>query len=494
MAYKHGVYTREVPTSIISPTQTESGLPVIVGTAPVHLTDVSNVNKPQLCYSYAEAVSYFGFSKDWEKYTLCEFIYSQFALYAMSPCVLVNVLDPGKHKESITGKRYTITSGEVNLGTEILESGFEAANTDSDVDDEDTTRVVYAKDKDYSIGYTDDGNLLFSVISGGALSGKSEVYLTYSKLNPEAVTASDIIGGVDARTGKYIGLELVNQVFPKFRLIPGLIGAPKFSKIPSVAAVMVAKAENINGYFSGMAVVDIPSDSASGADVYSEVPQWKNLNNYMDEHMIACWPKIKLNDDVFHLSTQLIGLMNSVDSANDDVPYQSLSNNSLQMNACVLESGDEIFLEPEQANYLNGEGVVTALNWIGGWRAWGNRTAICPSNTDAKDSFIPDRRMFDWLRNDFITMFWQEVDGAMTPRLIKTIVNSYNMRLNALQSAGMISGGRIEFRSSDNPTTDLLSGILRFHVYFTPAPPAEQIVGTFELDPDYLQTLFSAVS
>ena len=110
MAYKHGVYTREVPTSIISPTQTESGLPVIVGTAPVHLTDVSNVNKPQLCYSYAEAVSYFGFSKDWEKYTLCEFIYSQFALYAMSPCVLVNVLDPGKHKESITGKRYTITS------------------------------------------------------------------------------------------------------------------------------------------------------------------------------------------------------------------------------------------------------------------------------------------------------------------------------------------------------------------------------------------------
>ena len=100
------------------------------------------MNKPQLCYSYAEAVSYFGFSKDWEKYTLCEFIYSQFALYAMSPCVLVNVLDPGKHKESITGKRYTITSGEVNLGTEILESGFEAANTDSDVDDEDTTRVV----------------------------------------------------------------------------------------------------------------------------------------------------------------------------------------------------------------------------------------------------------------------------------------------------------------------------------------------------------------
>ena len=101
MAFKHGVYTQEVPTSIISPTQTEAGLPVIFGTAPIHLASdenaLSNINKPQLCYSYSEAVSLFGFSRDWEKYTLCEFIYSQFALYGMSPCVLVNVLDPSKH-------------------------------------------------------------------------------------------------------------------------------------------------------------------------------------------------------------------------------------------------------------------------------------------------------------------------------------------------------------------------------------------------------------
>ena len=30
MAYRHGVYKSEVPTSIISPVKTEAGLPVIV--------------------------------------------------------------------------------------------------------------------------------------------------------------------------------------------------------------------------------------------------------------------------------------------------------------------------------------------------------------------------------------------------------------------------------------------------------------------------------
>ena len=57
MAYKHGVYVSEVPTSIVPAVNTTAGLPVVFGTAPVHLaTDRAATNKPVLCYSYAEAV------------------------------------------------------------------------------------------------------------------------------------------------------------------------------------------------------------------------------------------------------------------------------------------------------------------------------------------------------------------------------------------------------------------------------------------------------
>lgn len=497
MAFRHGVYTSEVPTSLISPVQGESGLPVIVGTAPIHLASdedaMQNVNKPKLIYSYEEAVNQFGFSRDWEKYTLCEFVYSQFALYGMSPCVLINVLDTSKHKETVSEREYALVDGEVNLGTEVLisDSSFEAANIDVDVDDSEETKTIYVRDTDYSVAYDDEGNAILMALAGGALIGKSKVYLTFTKIKPESVSAYDIIGGIDADTGDYSGFELVNSVFPKFRLVPGLLGSPKWSEKPEVAAVMRAKAENINGIFTGQAVVDIPCDS-EGADVYTEAPEWKNRNNYMSEHQIVCWPKVKLGDDVFHLSTQLIGLMNSVDNDNEAVPYESPSNKLLQMNACVNSAGKEINLGQEQANYLNGQGIVTALNWIGGWRAWGNRTGTYPSNTDVKDCFISVRRMFDWIRNDFIQMFWQEVDAPMTARLIRTIVNSYNVRLNGLQAREMIIGGRIEFLSSENPMTDLLSGILRFHIYFTPPISAEQIVGIFEFDPDYLETLFAA--
>ena len=76
MAYKHGVYTSEVPTSIVPAVNSTAGLPVVFGTAPIHLaSNRAEVNKPILCYTYAEAVAAMGYSEDWEKYTLCETIY-----------------------------------------------------------------------------------------------------------------------------------------------------------------------------------------------------------------------------------------------------------------------------------------------------------------------------------------------------------------------------------------------------------------------------------
>ena len=101
--------------------------------------------------------------------------------------------------------------------------------------------------------------------------------------------------------------------------------------------------------------------------------------------------------------------------------------------------------------------------------------------------------MFDWIGNEFILTFWQKADKPITPRLIRTIVNSYNVRLNGLAAREYILGGRIEFQSVENAATDLLNGILRFNIYIAPPPPAEQIVGILEFDPDYLNVLFEAV-
>ena len=279
----------------------------------------------------------------------------------------------------------------------------------------------------------------------------------------------------------------VGEVFHKYRLVPGIILAPGWSHLPEVAAVMSQEASKVSGVFRCISICDAPGDS------YADIPSWKTSKNYVSSRQILCWPKVKLGTRAYHMSCHLCGVMNATDNSRGDVPYKTPSNEILQCEGCVNDAGDEVLLTLEQANYLNGQGVVTALNWTGGWRVWGNNTCAYPANTDPKDRFIPVRRMFDYIGNTFINTFWQKADQPMTIRLIREVVNSFNLYLNGLAARDMILGGRIEFRENENVLTDLMNGILRFHVFVTPPVPAETIEGILEYDPDYLSALYEAV-
>lgn len=479
MAYKHGVYVSEQPTSIVPPVRVSAGLPVFIGTAPVNQTDITNVNKPVLCYSYKEAVEAFGFSKDFKNFTLCEAIYSQFALFNVAPVVLINVLDANEHSMVQTPVAKTFADDKITTSKQ----GIIPATVTVTSSDDATT---YVANTDYITSFNDDGLVVITRLATGTIAENASVKVGYSYLSPSEVATDDIIGGIDVN-GNASGLELINSIFPLFRLIPGQIVVPKYSAMPSVAAVMRAKASNINQHFRAISVVDIDTMNVKK---YTDAPAWKNNNNYVSTYEVACYPKVKLGDDVFHLSTQMAGLICQTDGLNDDIPYVSPSNKSLQCNSAVLDDGKEVWLAPDQAAFLNGEGIVTALNFVGGWKAWGNRTTIYPSVTDPKDAFIPLRRMFNWIGNTLTLTFWQKLDAPINRRLIETILDSANIWLNGLSARQFILGGRVEFREDENPTTDLMDGIIRFHVYVTPPTPAREIDFILEYDPEYLKTLF----
>ena len=482
MAYKHGVYTSEVPTSIIPAVNTTAGLPVVFGTAPVHLaTDRAQANRPVLCYSYAEAVAAMGYCKDWNNYTLCEAIYSQFALYNVAPVVLVNVLDPAVHKEAVSDSEVTFTNKVANVSEPVLLETLKVKKA--------SAGQALTEGTDYAAAYNDDGVLVITALDDGQLAEASNAFLDYDKLDPSAVDADDIIGGVSVSDGSLKGLETLNQVFPLFGLVPGIVAAPGWSDDPEVAAVMRSKAGNINSHFKASVLLDVPTGS-SGVKKYTDVSNWKNQNNYIGTDDIVCWPMVKMGDDMYHLSTVVMGVIGQTDAANEDIPYVSPSNHTAQINGMCLADGTEVILGNEEANYLNGQGVVTCLNFIGGWRVWGNRTGCYPSNTDAKDAFISIRRMFNWQAQTFIQTYWAKVDQPINKRLIQTVVDSENIRLNGLVAQGCLLGGRIEFREDENPTTNLLDGIIKFHTYFSPPPPAREIDNVIEYDPSYFETLF----
>ncbi|MCM3141303.1 phage tail sheath C-terminal domain-containing protein [Brevibacillus sp. MER 51] len=481
---RHGVYVREVPTSVLPPATASASLPVVFGTAPVNLSkrDKAPVNEPILCYSYSEAVEALGYSDDWKSYTLCEFMYSHFQLFQQGPIVFINVLDPTEHKIDVAESEIPLAKGVAKIN----QSGVLVTSL--------VVKLAVAgqpleKGKDYAAAFDEDGNVIINRISGGAIpDSQTSLTVSFTKLEPSKVIAKDIIGGVDVTTGQLTGLELVQQVFPRFRLLPGLLLAPGWSQDPVVGAVMKAKSTNINGHFRCMALLDIPTDTIKK---YTDAPAWKEQNNYTAETQAVCYPKLKLGDHIFHQSTQLAGVICQVDQKNEGVPYESPSNKSYQANSAVLDDGTEVLLGLDQANYLNGQGIVSPLNFTGGWKCWGNRTAAYPAVTDPVKSFIPVRRMFDWIGNSLILTFWQKVDDPANKRLVQTVIDSVNIWLNGLQAAGYILGGRVEFVKSENPVTDLMNGTLRFHVFVTPASPAEEIQFLLEYDPSYLGGLFA---
>ena len=65
----------EQATSVSTPVVADSGIPFVIGTAPVQSAESpASAGTPVLCTSWDEAVEKLGYSDNWESYQLCEFM------------------------------------------------------------------------------------------------------------------------------------------------------------------------------------------------------------------------------------------------------------------------------------------------------------------------------------------------------------------------------------------------------------------------------------
>ena len=471
----HGVYVSQQATSVSTPVVAESGVPFVVGLAPVQAADKPAApGTPVLCTSWSEAVEKLGYSDDWATYTLCEFMYSHFKLFACQPVIFCNVLDIATAKEASAAADVAVTEHKVKLPI--------AAINDSTlvIKPAGGTGSAYVSGTDYNAYYSGE-HLVVELLSTGSAYDAEQVNIAYNKVKASTVTASDIASA----------MENVELCLTLLGIVPDLLCAPGYSQQSTVAAAMTAKAGNINGLFRAKALIDIDS-SSSGATSYTAAITEKSGKNFVDVDEIPCWPMLKLGDYKFHMSTQLAGLMAQVDTDNGGCPYESPSNKSFQCDAMVLEDGTEVNLTLAQANILNDNGILTALNFMGGWCAWGNYTACYPSNTDVKDYFIPVSRMFGWVGNTLIRTFWSKLDKPMNRRLLDTIMDTANIWLNGLVGSGYLLGARAEMLESENPLTDLMAGIVKIHIYMTPPSPAQEIDFILEYDTSYVTSALQA--
>ena len=147
-------------------------------------------------------------------------------------------------------------------------------------------------------------------------------------------------------------------------------------------------------------------------------------------------------------------------------------------------------MDEEQANFMNGNGIVTVINDLG-FKAWGNNMACYPANTDPKDRWICCRRFFSWWGNSFILTYKSKVDDPANYRLIESVCDSENIRGNSYEDQGKCAGASISFNEEENPITNILNGHIQFHQKLAPYTPAEYITDLLEFDPTILQAKLS---
>lgn len=478
--YYHGVRVLEEETALTVPVNGTAGLQVIFGTAPVNLAEnpYEATNVPKICYSFNECVENFGYSDDFKNYTLCMSMFANFKMFAVAPIILINVLDPKKHVKENASKQYTVVNNQALINIEgILLDTIKVKNGDTELE----------QNTDYVASFNENGNVIITLLDGGAAEGVNTVNVESKSIDPSAVTKSDIIGGYDAETGIETGIETVRQVYPRFGITAGLLLAPGWSHIPEVGAALAAKSEGLNGVFRNENIIDLDTTKAKK---YTDCKQLKEECGFSDKHSIILWPMQKVGQKVIAYSAVYGAMVAYMDASNDDVPNLSTSNKLLKVDGTVLEDGTEVVLDQMQANVLNSYGIVTAINDCG-WKAWGNNTACYPENTDPKDRWIGCRRFFSWWGNSFILTYKERVDDPANKRLIEAICDSENIRGNSYVSQGKCAGAKIEFTEDDNTTTGILDGKMKFRQHLAPYTPAEDIVDILSFDPEMLKEALS---
>jgi len=482
MAFSHGVTASEKQFAPLAARPNRFTTVIAVGTAPVNMSTlaVPPVNTPIRVNTRDEAVAKFGYSEDWESFTLCEVIESHFTNYKQSPLILINVMDPAVHVESVASSVVGIVKGRATLPDDgIIMGTLTVKSADG--------TTTYVKGTDYTASYDVTGKVLIISRNGGSIpTSANSISVSYDKLDASVVDATSIIGGADPMTGVRTGIELVEEVYPRFQLVPDVLIAPGFSDQRAVASAMVSKGQKVNGVFETIAITDLDASKN-----YLEIVDWKNDNGYRDPLQINAYPMAKYAGRIYHMSTIIAGTKATVDAGNDGVPAESPSNKRAMIDALVYADGTEMYLGKEQADMLNSNGIVTAINFTGQYNVWGNRTAAYPDYTDPQRSFIPVRATFSWAKNNFITQYWSRVDSLMNNRNIGSVVDDANVWLNGLGASGYLLGGVVSFDESENPIEELLNGKAVFKFRMTPPNPMEAIEGKFEYDTSYFAALFA---
>jgi hypothetical protein len=485
--HKHGPSWSEISTRVEPVITADSGISVAIGSAPVHMVrgGTKNVNKPLMFLTLQDALATVGWSLDWGRFDLCELIYSAFQRYRFSPIILINVFDPmrgainmGTAVLAVTHKQVVFPFDDVIFdsvvveidddGTKVSKSETKAPKLNKPI----STGRYYVLDRDYSLEYNNAGKLVITILPGGSIPQDTDgLLIGYSRIGSTPITADDVIGGVD-QNGRKTGIELIEEIHPRFNIVAGYLMSPAFSSNVPVLTALASKAGLFDDSFRCMVVGDV---DLSIVKKYQDAEAWKTTNGLTSHRQILCYLRLGMGDKRFRFSVDYALRSARLDAANGGVPYESASNKKLEADAMYDGDGNPIFLSRKEANYLNSLGIVTGRSTRRGLVIWGSNTAAFPGTSDVKDRFIPNRRQMDFIGNTVVTTFDEKVDKPGNRREIDAIVNDINLWLADQQNSGYLLEHYVRFDHEENPDSEILNGHYKVRIGEGSPTPIESL-------------------
>ncbi|MBP8813428.1 MAG: phage tail sheath subtilisin-like domain-containing protein [Laribacter sp.] len=470
--FLHGVETTRVDKSPRAVNMVKSAIIALIGTAPT-----GPVNDPTLCLSDTDNARFGPMLPGFSVPDALDAIYDQGA----AAVIVVNVLDPATHRTAVQAETVHLdpATGKATLA--------HPAAMDVVVKSADGT-VTHVLGTDYLLDAL-TGEI--TRIGSGAIASGATLTVAYAWADPGKVTPADIIGTVDAITGRRKGLKLLGDTYQRFGYFPKIIIAPGYASHAGVAAELSAVASNLGG----KGLVDAPIGTTRDMAVAMRGPTVPDSPfNTSNRAAILCYPHVKVYDPATNrnrlqpLSARMAGVMAAKDMSHGY--WWSPSNTEIKgIVGLELDLTARIDDPLSDVNLLNEAGIVTVFNSFGtGFRLFGNRNANFPSESGLT-TFISCARVQDMIDESLRYASLQYADRPIDDALIDILVESGNQFMRKLIGDKAILDGVCWYDHKRQTETGLANGHIIISYKFTPPPPLERLTYESEMTSEYLVKL-----
>ena len=309
--------------------------------------------------------------------------------------------------------------------------------------------------------------------------------------NVEDVELSDIVGKIEALTGKRTGLKVFEDCYSEFGYYPKTIIAPVYGE----DQVVVNEINIICKKLRAIGLVDAPIGTSVQEAIKARGENTINFNINSDR-IVLCYPHLKVYDyssqqiKLEPYSQRLAGVIAAKDI--DKGYHYSPSNTNIEGIIGTEKNLTSMINDPtSEVNLLNEAGIVTVFNSYGtGFKTWGNRSSAYPSNTEPIN-FINIRRTADILHESVEQAMLDYIDLPIDEGLIDTICEVVNQFVRTLIGRGALIDGKCTFNSDKNTSNEIANGHLVFDLQFMPPSPAERITFESFINTDLLKALIA---